>query len=71
VRPNKTATRIICFLLSAVVLVVSAGCVETIVAGSAASFGLGWLVGRLTTPTVTETQCYLNGELVDCAASAP
>jgi len=48
------------------VLTLTGGCVECLVAPSVGLFGAGWLVGRLTTPTTTDTICYRNGEPIDC-----
>jgi hypothetical protein len=48
-------------------LTLGTGCTELLVGGGLTSFGLGYLLAS-TAPTVTQTQCFVNGEEVDCAA---
>ncbi len=45
----------------------TAGGVGLFGAGFTTGFGTGFLTGSLLTPTETTTQCYRNGELVDCS----
>ncbi len=47
------------------------GCTEWLVGSHLASFGAGWLLRDLTMFTTTETLCYRNGELIDCAEVQP
>ena len=63
---RKTKTLALCMLV--MLLVPLAGCFEVITATSAMSFSAGWLVGRVTAPTITQTQCFVNGVEVDCGS---
>jgi len=64
---RRITTWLIVVLASAAMLGPTMGCTEWLLASSAVSFGTGWLLRDLTMPTITETLCYRNGELVDCA----
>ncbi len=48
-------------------LTLTAGCAEILFAGGLGTFGLGYLFGSATAPTVTNTQCFANGVEIDCA----
>jgi hypothetical protein len=54
-------------LVAAVLLGASTGCTPWLVVSNLVSLGSGWLLRDLTLTTATETQCYRNGVLVDCA----
>ena len=70
-------------LLLVVMLVPTAGCDPALIGTSfaalaagplaltnAAAFAAGWLARDVTFPTTTNTQCYRNGEAVDCGEIA-
>jgi hypothetical protein len=63
---NRKFKSSVLLLVVSGVLALGAGCNE-LAAGGLTTFGLGFLVGRLTTPTTTQTECYVNGEQVDCS----
>jgi hypothetical protein len=65
---NRTLRRTALLLVATALLALSAGCTELLAGIGAGTFGLGYLVGAATAPTVTTTQCFMNGEEVDCAA---
>ncbi len=48
-------------------LLMTGGCARELVATYAATFGAGWILGSQTAPTTSQTQCFRNGELIDCA----
>lgn len=52
--------------LTAGLLTLCVGCVEALVAGGVGTFGLGYILGRTTAPSVTETTCFVNGVEVPC-----
>lgn len=52
-------------LFAAFLLTTGSGCTSAILSGYALSFGAGWLLGQSSITTTTE--CYLNGERIDCA----
>ena len=64
----KHKNRWLAVLFAVLTTVTIAGCVTEMALAGLGTFGLGFAWGRATTPTVTETLCYLNGELVDCAS---
>lgn len=64
---RKRLSRILVSLLLLVALTTSTGCIEELVLGGTGLFGAGFVAGRATTPTTTTTQCYRNGELIDCS----
>ena len=52
-------------LLAAILPAVNSGCAPWMLPGYLASFGAGWLLGQSNVSVTTE--CYLNGEPIDCA----
>ena len=52
-------------LLAAILLAANSGCAPWMLPGYLASFGAGWLLGQSNVSVTTE--CYLNGEPIDCA----
>ncbi len=68
---RKRSVRVLVSLILLLLLPMNAGCVEGLVVPGLGLFGAGWVVGRLTAPTTTETQCYRNGEPIDCAELPP
>lgn len=66
---SRKITRTVLTMALAGLLTLSIGCVEMLVGAGVGSFGLGYLLGRVTTPTVTVTQCFVNGVEVECAAA--
>lgn len=61
-RKVRTFAKLLVFV--PVTLILGTGC---LVEWAAASGGIGYLLGRLTAPTVTVQECYLNGQPVDCS----
>lgn len=59
--------RILMIILAVLLLGTSAGCVEALFVTHAGALGLGWLLGSVNAPTTVDRECFLNGELVDCA----
>jgi hypothetical protein len=60
-------SRILCSVLLVGLLTITTGCVEQLVAAGLGVFGTGFVLGRITTPTTTTTQCFQNGEPIDCS----
>ena len=52
-------------LLSAILLAANSGCDLGMLSGPLLSFGAGWLLGQSSVSVTTE--CYLNGEPINCA----
>jgi hypothetical protein len=63
----KKMKRHLALFAACCLLAVNTGCIGWQLAASAASFNLGWLMGALSTPTTTETQCFRNGVEIDCS----
>lgn len=64
---HGTNCRIAALVSAAPLIVMSAGCLEWLMASHLASFGAGRLLRDMTTVTTTERVCYQNGLEVDCA----
>lgn len=58
-------------LLAFGALATCGGCSRWFATANALSFGAGWFLRDLTMQTVVERECYVNGELVDCADVMP
>lgn len=68
---RKITTWLVPILASAALLGTTTGCKEWLVGSHLTAFGAGWLARDLTMPMTTETLCYRNGELIDCAEALP
>jgi hypothetical protein len=66
---QKQMKRHLTVLVACGLLAVGTGCNawQLAAAAASASFGAGWLMGAITTPTTTETQCFRNGVQIDCS----
>jgi len=64
---KKNQIRWISAVMILLLLVTAIGCTTEIALSYLGTGCLGYLIGYNAAPTVTQTECYLNGELVDCA----
>jgi hypothetical protein len=62
---NKSLRHTGLALVAAILLAANSGCVPWMLPGYLVSFGAGWLLGQNDVSVTKE--CYLNGELIDCA----
>ncbi len=66
-RFRRRFSKVLCSVALVSMLTMAAGCVEGLAAASLGLFGAGFAVGRITTPVTTDTQCFRNGEPIDCS----
>jgi hypothetical protein len=63
-------TRMALVIVATAILGMAGGCVEPLFLPADLTFGLGWLVGRSSITTTTETTCFRNGIEIDCTEVA-
>jgi len=64
-RMNKSLRHTALAFFAAILLAANSGCDLRMLTGPLLSFGAGWLLGQSSVSVTTE--CYLNGEPIDCA----